>query len=109
MSYKDREGTMQKVTNYLFSDVPDEQLKNLDIRTIIDSPQTFRMIARLGAIDTLGSDVANSVKTMFESLFISMRGIGRTQGVEVMKTSVMPKIERLYQAVEPSPSEGASE
>jgi hypothetical protein len=101
---------MQKVTEYLFGTYDEEALKQLDFRTIIPSTDIFKTISYYRILQSLGCKNAEKIANIIESLLVSVEGIGRGQGVEILKQKILPKTQYLYQSVEPESAsvEGAS-
>jgi len=104
MSWKDK-GTMQKVTDYLFGGYESQELRQLDFRTIIPSTDMFKVINYYRILQSLGCKSAEDIADIIESLLVSVEGIGRAQGVEIMKQRLLPKTEQLYRSVESVGSE----
>ena len=109
MSYYKDKGLVQKLAEFGFGDVTEEFFKNLRIRTVILSKEQYNMLLYYEGLGMMGSKVAQKYYTILDSRNLSVNGLSREQLVEILRGVQQPKVERIYQSVEPQPSEGASE
>lgn len=91
MSWKEDKGIAEKVTAYLFGTFDGEELKNIDFRTIIPSTEMFKTITYYRILESLGCTNAKKVANVLEGLMVSVQGVGRNQGVEILKGKQLPR------------------